>query len=109
MRVPEVTQFDRFGESAYQRHSIYHLLTLRFPFKKFRVKKADTSGWRASMINQLVERKQSTSSWVLSPGFLIDRFLDNIEKLSSFVLPLKIVDPSYREAEIEARLERFGA
>jgi hypothetical protein len=41
------------------------------------------------MINQLVERKQR-SSWVLSPGCLIDRFLDNIEKLSSLVLPLKI-------------------
>jgi hypothetical protein len=61
------------------------------------------------MINQPVERNQGTSSWVLGPGCLIDRFLDNIEKLRSFVLPPKIDDPSYGKAGIEARLEPFSA
>ena len=61
------------------------------------------------MINQPVERNQGTSSWVPGPGCLIDRFLDNIEKLRSFVLRPKIDGPSHGKAGIEARLEPFGA
>jgi hypothetical protein len=34
----------------------------------------------------MIEGEQSTSPWVLSPSCLIDRLLDHIEKLSSFVV-----------------------
>jgi hypothetical protein len=61
------------------------------------------------MINHVVERKQGTSSWVLSPGCLIDRILDHIEKLSSFVVSSKVDHPSHAGAKIEARVEQFGA
>ena len=56
------------------------------------------------MINQPVERNQGTSSWVLGPVCLIDRFLDDIEKLRSFVLPPKIDGPSHGKAGNQASL-----
>jgi hypothetical protein len=34
----------------------------------------------------MIESEQNTSPWVLSPSCLIDRLLDHIEKLSSFVV-----------------------
>jgi hypothetical protein len=61
------------------------------------------------MINQQIEHRQRTHAWVLSPGSLIDRLLDHIERLGNFILPARVDTPSYREAEIEVRLDRFGA
>ncbi len=56
----------------------------------------------------MIEREQHTGSWVLSPGCLIDRLLDHIEKLSSFVVPSQADDRSHADAEIKARVEQFG-
>ncbi len=59
------------------------------------------------MINQKMQPNQGRSLWFLNPGCLIDRLLDRIEELSSFVLPAKADNPPYR-AEIEPRLEQLG-
>jgi hypothetical protein len=67
--------------------------------------KASTSK-EGSMLNQTTQPGQRL--WFLRPAYLIDRFLDHIEKLSSFVLPAQAADPRIA-AEIDARLERLGA
>lgn len=61
------------------------------------------------MINQTIETVPGPSSWVLNPGCLIDRFLDRIEKLRSFVLPVQADDPAIRTAQLDTRLGQFGA
>jgi hypothetical protein len=61
------------------------------------------------MLNkQTMERMQRTTSWVLSPGRSIDRLLDYIETLSSFVLPAQADNPA-RGPQIEARPEQLAA
>jgi len=63
------------------------------------------------MINQPTEpteHKQRILAWVLNPGWLMDRFLDQIERLSRLVVPARIDIPSYGEAKGEARLNRLG-
>jgi hypothetical protein len=60
------------------------------------------------MLNQTMQHGQRTRLWFLIPGCLIDRLLDHIEKLSSFVLPARAANPPVT-TEIEARLERLGA
>jgi hypothetical protein len=61
------------------------------------------------MLNQTTQPSQRTRLWFLSPGCLIDKLLDYIEELSSFVLlPAKIDNPPCR-VEIKVRPERFGA
>ena len=61
------------------------------------------------MINPILERRLATTSWMSSPGRLIDRlvdkFLDHIEQLSSLVVPAQADRPTY--AKIEARVEQF--
>jgi hypothetical protein len=61
------------------------------------------------MIEQMIARVRDARSWILSPGQLIDRFLDHIDKLNTFVLPGTVDNPAYRHVEVKARLERFGA
>jgi hypothetical protein len=61
------------------------------------------------MINQMMDHRQGTRSSVLSPSCLIDRLLDQIEKLSGFVVPAKADNPSCTDARIEARVEQLGA
>jgi hypothetical protein len=53
--------------------------------------------------------QQSTNSWVLSPGGLIDRVLDHMERLSSVLVPDKVDNPPYMDAGLDARLEQLGA
>jgi hypothetical protein len=61
------------------------------------------------MINPILKHRLATTSWMSSPGRLIDRlidkFLDHIEQLSSLVVPARADRPSY--VKIEARVERF--
>ncbi len=62
------------------------------------------------MINRTIERMRSASSWILNPTRLIDRFLDQIEKLSvDVVVPTQGASLSRSEAHIGTRLEHFGA
>jgi len=55
--------------------------------------------------NQTMQPNQHTSWWFLSAGCLIDKVLDRLEGLSSFVLPAKADNPT----DIEARPEELGA
>ncbi len=58
------------------------------------------------MIKQTIERVRSAGSWILDPTCLIDRFLDQIEKLSSVLaVPVEAAGLSHSEARIEARLD----
>jgi hypothetical protein len=78
------------------------------PIQKIARKKGRDIKGVGPMINQMMEHRQGTRSWVLSPSCLIDRLLDQIEKLSAFVLPAKAGSASYMDAEIEARVEHLG-
>jgi len=60
------------------------------------------------MLNPTMRPGQRTRWWFLSPYYLIDRFLDHIEKLSDFALPAKAANPPIA-TEIEARLEQLSA
>ena len=51
------------------------------------------------MIKHMVQSEQGTSSWVLNPCCLIDRFLDYIERLRSLIVPAHAEHLSYTEAE----------
>jgi hypothetical protein len=58
------------------------------------------------MIKQTIERVRSASFWLLNPACLIDRFLDQIEKLSAaFAVPAQGAGLSCSEAHIEARFD----
>jgi hypothetical protein len=54
------------------------------------------------MIKRTIERVRSARSWILDPACLIDRFLDQLEKLSAvFALPAQAAGLSHSEAHIE--------
>jgi hypothetical protein len=58
------------------------------------------------MIKQTIERVRSASSWSLNPACLIDRLLDQLEKLSVVLaVPAQAAGLSCSEAPIEARLD----
>jgi hypothetical protein len=69
--------------------------------------KASTSK-EGSMLNRTLKPSQRTRLWFVSPDYLVDRFLDHIEKLGSLVLPAKAANPP-TATEIQARLEQLGA
>ncbi len=59
-----------------------------------------------------IARVRSAGTWLLNPTWLIDRFLDELEKLSAIVLAVPPRGPALArsEASIQARLsEHFGA
>ena len=56
------------------------------------------------MLNLIMQLGQRTRLRFLSPGYLVDKFLDHIERLSGFVLPAQAATPPIA-TEIEARLE----
>ena len=60
------------------------------------------------MLNQIMKHVRDLPSWVVSPASLIDRLLDHLDKLHSFVLPAAVNNPSYRYVKVEARRRRFG-
>jgi len=58
------------------------------------------------MINRTIERVRSASSWILHPTCLIDRFLEQLEKLSVVLLvPTQGAGLAPREVHAEARLD----
>jgi hypothetical protein len=57
----------------------------------------------------MIERERHASSWTLSPSCLIDRILDHIEKLGSFVVPPSADNRPHTGVEVEARVEQLGA
>ena len=58
------------------------------------------------MIKRTIERMRNASSWILKPTCLIDRLLDQIEKLSAVLaVPVQGAGLSRSEAHIEARLD----
>ena len=61
------------------------------------------------MINQAAERRWGASLSMLSPGFLIDRLLDQIENLRDAILPAQADRLSCEEMRIEAPLDRLAA
>jgi hypothetical protein len=100
------TDEDRIGSPS---GPINHLLTLRFPLRRMCVTQAHHRNGGYSMINRTIERMRSASSWILNPTCAIDRFLDQIEKLSvAIVVPSQGAGLSRSEVHIEARLEQFG-
>ncbi len=53
------------------------------------------------MINLRMECASGANSWVLSPVFLIDRLLDHLEKLRSFLLPTEILPAQAQQVHLE--------
>jgi hypothetical protein len=52
---------------------------------------------------------QDTRSWLLNPSCLIDKLLDQVEKLSVVALPAQADNPAYAERQHETLLEPFGS
>jgi hypothetical protein len=61
------------------------------------------------MLTQMAERVWGADFSVVSPAYLIDRLLDQIEKLSGTLAPAQADNLSCREVYVEARLDQFGA
>jgi hypothetical protein len=61
------------------------------------------------MINRIMERALATSSWVLNPGRLVDRFLDQLDKLRELILLPQADNSLEKETQVEPRLGQFGA
>ena len=59
------------------------------------------------MLNRTLQPGQRTRLWFVSPDYLVDRFLDHIEKLGSLVLPAKAANLPI-ETKVDARLEQLG-
>ncbi|MEK9284848.1 MULTISPECIES: hypothetical protein [unclassified Bradyrhizobium] len=57
------------------------------------------------MVNQIIERMWSTGLSLLSPGYLVDWLLDQIEKLSPMMMPAPIDMPSCQQRRVETRLD----
>jgi hypothetical protein len=54
------------------------------------------------MIKQTIERMRSAGSWILNPTRLIDRLLDQIEKLSAVLaVPAQDAGLSHSEASLD--------
>ena len=61
------------------------------------------------MINRIVERALATISWVLNPSRLVDRFLDQLDKLRELILLPQADNSLEKEAQIEPRLGHLRA
>jgi len=62
------------------------------------------------MINSTIEWVRNKGAWILNPTCLIDRLLDEIEKLSAVLaLPVQNAGALRRQAPIEARLDEHLA
>jgi hypothetical protein len=59
------------------------------------------------MIIQTTGHVRRASAWLLNPGRLIDRLLDQFEKRSIVVAPVGIESSAYCEAHVEARFRQF--
>jgi hypothetical protein len=57
------------------------------------------------MMNQTIERIWIAGLALLSPGNLVDRLLDQIEKISPTMLPARVDILSCRETRVEMRLD----
>ncbi|GLR83782.1 hypothetical protein [Bradyrhizobium iriomotense] len=57
------------------------------------------------MVNQTIERMWSTGLSLLSPGYMIDRLLDQIEKMSPMMLPAPVDMQAYRQRRVETRFD----
>ena len=61
------------------------------------------------MINQTAERIWA-GLLMLSPGYLVDRLLDRLEKLRPVIMPAQARELSHYEIRVEmTRLDQFGA
>jgi hypothetical protein len=57
------------------------------------------------MMNQTAERMWGTGLSLLSPSYLVDRLLDQLEKLSTTMMPAQADMLSCREARVETRFD----
>jgi hypothetical protein len=85
--------------------AVYHLFTLRFAFVGKRVKKAGHRKGGDSVINQLSKHLRSLSSAMLSPASLIDRLLDQIDRLGAALMPVQADQLSCQRIRSERRLD----
>ena len=62
------------------------------------------------MMNQTTERMWNVGLSMLSPSFLVDRFLDWVEQLGhAIMVPAQADHLSYREIRIKTHLDQFEA
>ena len=64
---------------------------------------------RGSMVNQIVEQMRDAARLMLSPGCLIDKFLDWIEELSGVLAAAQGDEPVSREGRTEALVDAVSA
>ncbi|WGD53077.1 hypothetical protein QA641_03800 [Bradyrhizobium sp. CB1650] len=57
------------------------------------------------MMNRTIERMWSTGLSLLSPGYLVDWLLDQIEKMSPMMMPAQVDVLSRRETPVETRFD----
>lgn len=79
---------------------VNHLLTLRFTTTRIARKKRK-SGIVAEGIDE-------QCSWLLNPSCLIDKLLDQVEKLSVVALPVQADNRPHADTQRETLLKPFG-
>jgi hypothetical protein len=87
------------------RLAVYHLFTLRFAFSGIRVKKAGHRNGGDSVINQIAERLCTVGLAMLDPAGLVDRFLDQIERLGGALPPIGADGLSCERIRIDHRID----
>ena len=87
------------------RPDVYQLFTLRFAFADIHVKKAGHRNGGDSVINRITERLRSVGLAMLDPAGLVDRFLDQIERLGASLVPIQADSLARQRIRIERRID----
>jgi hypothetical protein len=98
-RQAAIRQFDLV------RAAVYQLFTLRFALADIRVKKAGHRNGGDSVINQKTERLWSVCLAMLNPASLVDRLLDQIDRLGAMLLPAQADGLACQRIRIERRID----
>ena len=87
------------------RRAVYQLLTIRFAFAGIRVTMACHRNGGDSVINQIAERLSGAGSAMLRPASLIDRLLDQIERLGVALMPVQVDEMACQRIRIDPRID----
>jgi hypothetical protein len=85
--------------------AVYHLFTLRFAFAGIRVKMPGHRNGGNSVIHHISERLWVVGSAMLSPARLVDRFLDQIERLGAALMPVQADGLACARIRVESRID----
>jgi hypothetical protein len=85
--------------------AIYQFFTLRFAFSGIHVKKAGHRNGGDSVIHRIAERLRGAGLAMLAPASLVDRFLDQIDRLGAVLLPIQADGLACQRVRIDRRID----